>query len=254
MTKVINSVSAWEEIYKEEKLSEKKIGFVPTMGALHNGHASLVERSVKENDLTVVSIFVNPTQFNDPNDLQNYPRTFEDDLEMLDELKADYLFYPEYNEIYSDNYRYTITENKLSKILCGAFRPGHFDGVLTVVMKLLNILKPNRAYFGEKDFQQFKLIEGMAQAFFLNTEIIPCPTLRDNDGLAMSSRNTLLSPEERRFALNFPRLLKLNKTDTEIKTELESLGFKVDYIEEYSGRRLGAVYVGKVRLIDNVKL
>jgi pantoate--beta-alanine ligase len=121
-------------------------------------------------------------------------------------------------------------------------------------MKLLNILKPNRAYFGEKDFQQFKLIEGMAQAFFLNTEIIPCPTLRDNDGLAMSSRNTLLSPEERRFALNFPRLLKLNKTDTEIKTELESLGFKVDYIEEYSGRRLGAVYVGKVRLIDNVKL
>src|SRR5664279_4928213 len=118
MTKVINSVSEWKEIYKEEKLSEKKIGFVPTMGALHKGHASLVERSVKENDLTVVSIFVNPTQFNDPNDLQNYPRTFEDDLEMLEELKADYLFYPDYNEIYSDNYRYTISENELSNILC----------------------------------------------------------------------------------------------------------------------------------------
>jgi pantoate--beta-alanine ligase len=121
-------------------------------------------------------------------------------------------------------------------------------------MKLLNIIRPNRAYFGEKDFQQFKLIEGMAQAFFLDMEIIPCPTLREDDGLAMSSRNTLLSPEERKLALNFPRLLKSNKTNDEIKIELESIGFKVDYIEDYAGRKLGAVHVRKVRLIDNVKL
>jgi pantoate--beta-alanine ligase len=173
---------------------------------------------------------------------------------MLQELKADYIFYPDYNEIYSDNYRYSISENELSKILCGAYRPGHFDGVLTVVLKLLNILKPNRAYFGEKDYQQFKLIEGMAKAFFLTTEIIPCPTLRSDDGLAMSSRNRLLSPEERKFALNFPRLLKSKKTNAEIKTELESLGFKVDYIEDYADRKLGAVYIGNVRLIDNVEL
>jgi pantoate--beta-alanine ligase len=173
---------------------------------------------------------------------------------MLQELKADYLFYPDYKEIYSDNCHYTVSENELSKILCGTFRPGHFDGVLTVIMKLLNIIRPNRAYFGEKDFQQFKLIEGMAQAFFLDMEIIPCPTLREDDGLAMSSRNTLLSPEERKLALNFPRLLKSNKTNVEIKTELELLGFRVDYIEEYAGRKLGAVHVGKVRLIDNVKL
>jgi len=254
MTKIIKTVSEWRDIYQSEKLFGKKIGFIPTMGALHKGHASLVERSVKENDITVVSIFVNPTQFNDPKDLQNYPRTFDTDLKMLQELNTDYLFYPDYKEIYSDNYRYTVSENELSKILCGAFRPGHFDGVLTVVMKLLNIIRPNRAYFGEKDFQQFKLIEGMAKAFFLETEIIPCATLRSNDGLAKSSRNTLLSSEEREFALNFPRLLKSNKTDAEIKTELESLGFKVDYIEDYADRRLGAVHVGKVRLIDNVKL
>jgi pantoate--beta-alanine ligase len=254
MTRIIKSVSEWRNIYRSEKLLGKKLGFVPTMGALHKGHASLVEKSVKENDITVVSIFVNPTQFNDPKDLQNYPRTFEDDLRMLKKLKADYLFYPDYKEIYSDNYRYTVSENDLSKILCGAFRPGHFDGVLTVIMKLLNIIRPNCAYFGEKDFQQFKLIEGMAQAFFLDMEIIPCPTLREDDGLAMSSRNTLLSPEERIFALNFPRILKSNKTNDKIKTKLESLGFRVDYIEDYAGRRLGAVHVGKVRLIDNVKL
>lgn len=254
MTEIIKSVSAWKEIYRANKYSGKKIGFVPTMGALHKGHASLVERSVKENEITVVSIFVNPTQFNDPKDLQNYPRTFESDLELLKNLKADYLFFPDYLEIYSDNYRYNISENEISKILCGTFRPGHFDGVLTVVMKLLNIVKPTSAYFGEKDFQQFKLIEGMAKAFFLDVEIISCQTLRDNDGLALSSRNTLLSSEERKFALNFPRLLKSGKTTNEIKNDLESLGFKVDYIEDYAGRRLGAVYVGKVRLIDNVKL
>jgi len=254
MTKIIKTVTEWNDLYFEENLSQSQLGFVPTMGALHRGHAALIERSVSENRRTVVSIFVNPTQFNDPNDLKKYPKTFDQDFRMIEELKADYLFFPEYEELYAYKFTYQVHENSLSKILCGAFRSGHFDGVLTVVLKLLNIIKPGGAYFGEKDYQQYKLIKGMAEAFFLQTEIIPCPTVRDEDGLALSSRNLLLSHEERKFALNFPRLLKTNKSCDEIKLELEQLGFTVDYIEEYDGRRLGAVYAGKVRLIDNVKL
>lgn len=254
MTKIIKTVKEWNDLYFEKHLSQSQLGFVPTMGALHKGHASLMQKSVSENICTAVSIFVNPTQFNDPKDLEKYPKTFEKDFQMLEELDVDFLFFPEYEELYSDNFTYQIREDDVSKILCGAFRSGHFDGVLTVVLKLLNIIKPGRAYFGEKDYQQYKLIKGMAEAFFLPTGIIACTTVRDEDGLALSSRNLLLSPREREFALNFPRLLKTDKSCDEIKFELEQLGFKVDYIEEYDGRRFGAVYAGKVRLIDNVKL
>lgn len=254
MTKIIKSVKEWNDLYFEENLTPSQLGFVPTMGALHKGHASLIERSVSENKRTVVSIFVNPTQFNDPNDLKKYPKTFEQDFKMMGDLNVDYLFFPSYEELYADNFAYQLHENSLSKILCGAYRSGHFDGVLTVVLKLLNIIKAGKTYFGEKDYQQYKLIKGMAETFFLRTEIIACPTVRDEDGLALSSRNLLLSPEERKFALNFPKLLCANKSCNEIKLELEQLGFTVDYIEEYDGRRLGAVYAGKVRLIDNVKL
>ena len=254
MTRIIRTIREWKELCASENISSKELGFVPTMGALHKGHASLIEKSVADNRTTVVSFFVNPTQFNDPKDLEKYPKTFEQDFQMLEELDVDFLFFPEYEELYSDNFAYQIREDAFSKVLCGAYRSGHFDGVLTVVLKLLNIIKPGRAYFGEKDYQQYKLIRGMAEAFFLQTEIIACPTVRDEDGLALSSRNLLLSPEERKFALNFPRLLKTDKSCDEIKFELEQLGFKVDYIEEYDGRRLGAVYAGKVRVIDNVKL
>lgn len=254
MTKIIKSAKEWNDLYFEENLSPSQLGFVPTMGALHKGHASLVQKSVSENIRTAVSIFVNPTQFNDPKDLEKYPKTFEHDFQMLEELDVDFLFFPEYEELYADNFIYQVHENSFSKILCGAYRSGHFDGVLTVVLKLLNIIKAGKAYFGEKDYQQYKLIKGMAEAFFLQTEIIACPTVRDEDGLALSSRNLLLSPEERKFALNFPKLLCANKSCDEIKFDLEQLGFKVDYIEEYDSRRLGAVYAGKVRLIDNVKL
>ena len=254
MYRIIKSVSEWSFIRSSNLLANKKIGFVPTMGALHKGHASLFKRSVDENDITIVSVFVNPTQFNDPKDLQNYPRTYEADMELLRELKVDYLFYPWYKEIYPDNYKYKVTETELSKILCGAHRPGHFDGVLTVVMKLLNIIRPHKTYFGEKDYQQYKLIDGMCKAFFMDVEIIPCPIIRDEDGLAVSSRNVLLSDEERKLALNFPRLLLSDKTAVEIKIELEELGIKVDYIHEIDGRRYGTVFVGKTRLIDNVEL
>ncbi len=254
MTQVIKKISEWKKIRQSKKFENKQIGFVPTMGALHKGHESLIEKCVSENDVSVVSIFVNPTQFNDPNDLRNYPRTFDEDLTILNNNNVDFLFYPEYEEIYVDNYKYKIVENELSKILCGKFRQGHFEGVLTVVMKLFNIIRPHKAYFGEKDYQQLKLIEGMCEAFFMDIQIIPCPIVRDNDGLALSSRNLLLTDEERKLAVNFPKLLKSNKSNDEIKRELEQLGFKVDYIEEFNGRRFGAVHIGKVRLIDNVEI
>jgi pantoate--beta-alanine ligase len=251
---VIKKISEWKKIRNSEELKNKTVGFVPTMGAFHQGHASLIERCLIENNISVVSIFVNPTQFNDPNDLRNYPRTLDSDLKLLEKMNVDYLFYPEYEEIYSDNYRYKIIETDFSKKLCGAFRPKHFEGVLTIVLKLFNIVKPHKAYFGEKDYQQLKLIEGMCKAFFMDIEIVPCPIVRDEDGLALSSRNLLLTNEERKIAVNFPKLLKARMSNELIKEELEKLGFKVDYIENLEGRRLGAVHIGKVRLIDNVEL
>jgi pantoate--beta-alanine ligase len=253
-TRIVDSAAEWKSIRKSPELINKKIGFVPTMGALHKGHASLIERSVAENDFTVVSVFVNPTQFDNPNDLQKYPRTFEKDIDLSKKLNVDFIFYPWYNDLYPDNYSYKVIENEFGKTLCGAHRPGHFDGVLTIVMKLLNIISPTRAYFGKKDYQQYKLIDKMCKAFFMDVEIIPCKTVRDDDGLALSSRNILLSNEERIVAQKFPQLLKSGKKTDEIRRELEKLGFKVDYIEEIDNRRFGAVHLGKVRLIDNVEI
>lgn len=243
----------WDRVRVKCDLNAKTVGLVPTMGALHGGHQSLINRSLEENDITVVSIFVNPTQFNDKNDLKNYPRDHEKDFDMLKDMGVDYLFYPSYSELYPDDYKYKVVEYPFSKKLCGASRPEHFDGVLTVVMKLINIINPQRSYFGEKDYQQYKLVQNMCDAFFMNTEIILCPTVRDEDGLALSSRNVLLTSSERETAAYFPLLLKSNMSPDEIKIELKKKGFRVDYIEDLDGRRYGAVYIGKVRLIDNVQ-
>jgi pantoate--beta-alanine ligase len=161
---------------------------------------------------------------------------------------------PEFESIYPDRYRYKITESEESRILEGSHRPGHFDGVLTVVMKLFQIVAPTRAYFGEKDFQQLELIRGMAQAFFLNLEIVACPTVREPDGLAMSSRNMRLSATERRLAAEFPRILREAKTEDEAVAQLTAAGLRVDYVEQYKGRRCAAVHLGQVRLIDNLAL
>lgn len=241
------------ELKKALKNHNGKIGFVPTMGALHEGHLSLINASKMENEITVVSIFVNPTQFNDPNDYNNYPNTHSEDLLKLSSLKVDFLFTPTRASIYNDDYSYQIFENKFSKQLCGASRPGHFEGVLTIVMKLLNIVNPTKAYFGEKDFQQYKLIKGMVDAFHMDVEIIPFPTKRENDGLAMSSRNLLLSESERKTAPKFAELIKTDLDDDEVKDELEKSGFEIDYIETINDRRFGAVHLGNVRLIDNVE-
>jgi len=230
------------------------VGFIPTMGALHAGHLSLVRRAADENSMVAVSIFINPTQFNDADDLKHYPRKLDTDISLLKTLKTDVLLAPDVNDMYPDEYRYRVSESRESRILEGLFRPGHFEGVLTVVLKLLNIVRPTRAYFGEKDWQQLKLIQGMAKALFLDTEIIACPTIREKDGLAISSRNKLLDRNERGRAAEFHHILS-EKTAPEAKSAaLAGAGFKVDYVEERQGRVLGAVRLGKVRLIDNERI
>lgn len=228
------------------------IGFVPTMGALHHGHLSLIERAAAENDRVIVSVYVNPTQYDDPDDLANYPRTLERDLEMALSAGAHAAYLPDDADVYPDDYRFRVTEETFSRELEGAHRSGHFDGVLTVVLKLLNIVRPDRAYFGEKDWQQLQLVRDMAAAFFLDVEIVPCAVVREPDGLAMSSRNVRLSPAQRRLAPEFHRLLASGRSEAEIRLALEAAGFGVDYVERRGGRVLGAVRLGKVRLIDNV--
>ncbi len=237
-----------------QRHTNMSIGFVPTMGAFHQGHISLIERAKEENQIVVVSIFVNPTQFDNKDDLNNYPSSLEDDISFLNKMNVDYLFTPSYADLYPDNYIYKVEETSFSKELCGRSRDGHFTGVLTVVMKLINIIQPGKAYFGEKDRQQLLLVQGMVDAFFMDVKIISSPTVREKDGLALSSRNRLLKEDERQIAALFPKLLNSEKSDTEIAEELNRNGLKTDYIETHGGVRYGAVFLGNVRLIDNVKL
>lgn len=252
MTAVIRSVAEWKIV--RSALQNKTLGFVPTMGALHAGHQSLIERSLRENDRTAVSIFVNPTQFNERSDYERYPRNDEQDIGLLKELGVHYVFMPDYHALYPDDFTVQISEHEISKVMEGISRPGHFNGVLTIVMKLFSLILPTRAYFGEKDYQQYLVVKKMAEAFFLPLEIIPCPTVRAADGLALSSRNALLSAEERSRAVLFPRLLKSSETAQVAVVMLQNAGFEVDYVEERWGRRFGAVRLGKVRLIDNFSL
>ncbi len=252
MTEVIRTVDRWRELRRSSVFAGRNIGFVPTMGALHAGHRSLLDRSRRENDVSVLSIFVNPTQFDDPGDLRAYPSTLERDFELAQAAGVDYVLNPSPEQMYADGYRYRVSEAEMSRTLCGEHRPGHFDGVLTVVLKLLHLVQAQRAYFGEKDYQQLRLVKGMVEALFLDVEIVPCPIIRDTDGLALSSRNARLSPEERQLAAEFPRLLSSGLPTETIRVELEKKGFAVDYVTLLGLRRLGAVRLGKTRLIDNV--
>ncbi|MEM9742447.1 MAG: pantoate--beta-alanine ligase [Pseudomonadota bacterium] len=251
--KVLKSLAEWRAL---RVTLRDRLGFVPTMGALHAGHASLIDASVRDNELTALSIYVNPTQFNNAEDLASYPDTLEADLELARHRGVDFVLLPSYDELYADDYRYGVIERELSGTLCGAHRPGHFDGVLTVVLKLLNIVQPTNAYFGEKDYQQYELIRDMADAFFLPTTIVPCPTVREADGLALSSRNLRLTATDRARAPAFPAVLRSAPTDTDARRQLEQLGFVVDYIVTRNERRYGAATLGsaanEVRLIDNV--
>jgi pantoate--beta-alanine ligase len=246
-------LSAWRALRRSPDWAGRFVGFVPTMGALHSGHAALLARARAENERVVLSVFVNPTQFNDPTDLARYPRTLEADV-ALARPYVDAVLAPPAEEFYPDSYRYRVTENPLSTQLEGAHRPGHFDGVLTVVLKLLNVVQPHRAYFGEKDWQQLQLVRGMVDALLLPVEIVSCPTERDTDDLALSSRNRRLSPPARALAAAFPRALRSAPTADAATAMLREQGFEVDYVEDRDGVRLGAVRVEGVRLIDNVRL
>lgn len=257
----------------------KSIALVPTMGALHSGHASLVERAVAENDVTVVSIFVNPTQFNDKNDLKNYPRDLEADCRLLQSVGASIAFAPEVEEMYPEPDTRVFSFAPLDTVMEGAFRPGHFNGVAQIVSKLFYAVEPHRAYFGEKDFQQLAIIRAMVQNLGLAVEIVGCPIVRESDGLALSSRNMLLTDDERKRALVISRTLfrslEYAKSETLESTKRfveecinATEGLRLEYYQIVDGNTLQpvsdwndseyivgciALFCGKIRLIDNVK-
>ncbi|RZI47731.1 pantoate--beta-alanine ligase [Rickettsiales endosymbiont of Peranema trichophorum] len=253
---VIYSPDLWHVIrQKLRSYPSYSIGFIPTMGNLHKGHTSLIKRSVKKNTVTVLSIFVNSTQFDDPSDALSYPKTLEQDLAIAEKEKVDYVLVLEHNAVYPDNYTYRISEHSdLGNSLEGEKRPGHFTGMLTVVLKLLILVQPSNVYFGAKDYQQYLLVKNMIMAFFLDINIVLCPTVREPTGLACSSRNQRLSPEDQNTASMFSHLLLSNIPNEEIVKQLHKHGFEVDYVENKWGRRLGAVRFKGVRLIDNFQI
>ncbi len=263
------------ELIEYRKTLTGDVGFVPTMGALHKGHLSLIQNSVKSNDITIVSIFINPTQFLEGEDLDKYPRKLEADIKICELAGVDILFTPKSEEIYSEIEPKILADEKKSYILEGYNRPSHFDGVLRVVLKLLNITKPTNAYFGKKDAQQLYLIENMVKTLFLDTKIVPCEIIREDDGLALSSRNIYLSKEERKEALKLSKALKTASKEI-IKKERDSSKLKdimlkileplkveyveivdrdfnlLDTIELKNSIILVAAKVGNTRLIDNI--
>jgi pantoate--beta-alanine ligase len=250
--RISTTVADWIE--QRRAIAAAGVGFVPTMGALHRGHASLVERCRRENEIVIVSIFVNPSQFNDPKDLERYPRTLDQDLAMLEGLGVDHVFAPASADLYPRGYRYRVETECMTGMMEGAHRPGFFQGVMTVVLKLLNLVRAGRAYFGEKDYQQLQVIAEMTRDFFIPTEIVPCPTVRAESGLAESSRNALLSTDAREKAAGLFRVLTHSADAGSAVACLEAAGFQVDYVEEHWGRRFGAAFLEGVRLIDNVPL
>ena len=275
--------STIEDIRREvsgARLQGKSIGFVPTMGYLHEGHLSLIRKSKSENSYVVVSIFVNPTQFGAGEDYETYPRNMSQDIKLCEMAGADIVFHPTAEQMYPDNFNTNVVVAGLTEGLCGASRPGHFNGVATVVTKLFNIVKPDRAYFGQKDAQQVAVIQQMSRDLNMEVQVIPCAIVREADGLAMSSRNTYLNPEERNAALVLSKsLLRAEELLAEGVTCPSKLrqaieGFiaeeplaSIDYVEIVNAESLKAVRelkgdilvavavkIGKTRLIDNIRL
>ena len=277
--KVVNSIKELRENLSQERLEKRSIGLVPTMGALHAGHISLVERCVRENDVCVVSVFVNPTQFNDKHDLETYPRTLEADCALLEAAGCHYVFAPSVEEMYPEPDTRVFNLGRVAEVMEGAMRPGHFNGVAQVVSKLFYMVKPDRAYFGEKDFQQIAVIRAMVKQLNIPVKINACPIKREADGLALSSRNTRLTPELRQKAPLIARTLKESTTFAPGKSVQEVIDFvvntinadpdmRVEYYEIVDGNTLEAikdwsetdypvgcitVFCGEVRLIDNIK-
>ncbi len=274
------TIAGLKSALQQQRASGLTIGFVPTMGALHEGHLELMRRAKKENDLLVVSIFVNPIQFNNKEDLEKYPRILEADSKMLESVSCDFLFAPAVEEMYPEPDTTSYDFGALGDVMEGAFRPGHFNGVAIVVRKLFEITEPHKAYFGEKDFQQLAIIQQLVKMLQMPVEIVPCAIVREKDGLAMSSRNLRLSPAERALA---PKIHKILKKAAGLKNvlspeemrrwvwhELEKeKAFSLDYVEiaddsylqpvehwnDASGMVIFvALFLGKVRLIDNMRI
>lgn len=233
--KVVNTVQELKAELAAFRSEGKKIGLVPTMGALHAGHASLVGRSVKENDVTVVSIFVNPTQFNDKKDLETYPRTLEADCRLLESMGADIVFAPSAEEVYPEPDTRTFSYPPTDTVMEGAFRPGHFNGVCQIVSKLFSYVEPDKAYFGEKDFQQIAVVKAMVKDLNIPVEICPCKIVREDDGLALSSRNALLTAEERTLAVNISKTLFASVDYAKEHTLEETKKFVIDTINAHEG-------------------
>ena len=247
---IIKNVKQWQKI--RNAITEKEIGFVATLGNLHDGHASLINKSILENDITILSIFLNPTQFNSPQDLLNYPKTLDADIALAQSLQVDYILCFEAEQLYPDNYNYKVTNHsEYGASMEDQFRPNHFTGMLTIVLKLLLLTRPTRTYFGEKDYQQLTLVKGLVEAFLLETKVISCPTIRNNKGFPLSSRNNLLTIEALDKASIFSKLLSSDLSEDEIKQSLQDEGFIVDYITKYQNRIYGAVWLNGIRLIDN---
>lgn len=277
--KLVHTIKELQSELNALRSKGKTIGLVPTMGALHAGHASLVKRAVAENDVVVVSDFVNPTQFNDKNDLVKYPRTLDADCELLEKEGTTFVFAPSVEEIYPEADTRQFSYAPLDEVMEGAFRPGHFNGVCQIVSKLFMIVEPDRAYFGEKDFQQLAIIREMVKQMGLKLQVVGCPIIREADGLAMSSRNARLSATEREFALNISQTLFKSRTFAVSHSVAEtqrfvedaiaaSKGLRLEYFEIVDGNTLQmitnwedtdyvvgciTVFCGDVRLIDNIK-
>ena len=279
--KIIEKVADLQGVLTRARQSHKSLGLVPTMGALHDGHIALVKRAVGENDVTVVSVFVNPTQFNDKNDLRNYPRTPETDCQLLEKAGATIVFMPSVEEVYPEPDTRQFAFGALETVMEGAFRPGHFNGVAQIVSRLFDIVKPDRAYFGEKDFQQLAIIREMVKQLHLDVTIEACPIVREADGLAMSSRNARLNAPQRQAAVNISRVLKESagrrlaasamtpagtiewvvaqiNAVTELRVEYFSIvdGLTLQPIHKWDDTTYPvgciAVFDGDVRLIDNI--
>ncbi|MGJ8427830.1 pantoate--beta-alanine ligase [Staphylococcus haemolyticus] len=280
MTKVIQTVSEMQQITQELKSTGKTIGFVPTMGALHEGHLSMMRRSVEENDITVISVFVNPLQFGPNEDFDAYPRQIDQDVALVEAINVDYVFHPAVEEMYPNELSVTLKVGRLAEVLEGAQRPGHFDGVVTVVNKLFNIVSPNKAYFGKKDAQQLAIVEKMVEDLNHPIQIVGIDIVREEDGLARSSRNVYLTDDERQEAVHLSKSLEIAQTlykqgerrshiiVGEIKTYLsEHTSGHIDEVAIYSYPDLevateiqGQIFISlavkfsKARLIDNIIL
>ncbi|RRD87762.1 pantoate--beta-alanine ligase [Bacteroides heparinolyticus] len=276
---IVYTIKDLQVALSDLRVRGKKVGLVPTMGALHAGHASLVKRCVAENDVAVVSVFVNPTQFNDKNDLIKYPRTLEADCRLLEDCGVAYVFAPSVEEMYPEPDMRQFSYAPLDTVMEGAFRPGHFNGVCQIVSKLFDAVEPDRAYFGEKDFQQLTIIREMVRRMNYPLEIVGCPIVREADGLALSSRNARLSAEERKNALKISQALFESRTFAASHTVAETQkfvedaiavapGLRLEYFELVDGNTLQkitnwedtsyavgciTVFCGEVRLIDNIK-